>query len=90
MGQYLSCPLFSLTVSLLYSTTEKVIINLIIFIDISVYLFLLQDAETIDRLNESGELRQILKPYKVSLSNSSLFIYNYNYLLDFSFDLIIN
>lgn len=33
------------------------------------YAFLLlQDAETIERLNESGELRRILKPYKVSKS----------------------
>lgn len=29
-----------------------------------------QDAETVERLNESGELRQLLRPYKVSGANS--------------------
>lgn len=28
--------------------------------------FLFQNAETIEKLNESGELRRILKPFKVS------------------------
>lgn len=31
----------------------------------------LQDAETVERLNESGELRQLLRPYKVSGGHSS-------------------
>ena len=29
-------------------------------------LLLLQDADMIEKLNECGELRQILKPYKVT------------------------
>ncbi len=29
------------------------------------FLLMFQDAEAIEKLNESGELRQILKPYKV-------------------------
>lgn len=30
------------------------------------HVSLLQDAETVEKLNETGELRRILKPYKVS------------------------
>lgn len=36
------------------------------FLYTSFVLFRLQGAETVERLNETGQLRQMLKPYKVS------------------------
>lgn len=31
------------------------------------FLFIVQDADQVERLNESGELRQLLKSYKVGV-----------------------
>lgn len=49
--------------------------NSILFDEFSLF----QDAETVERLNESGELRKILKPYKVSSRRS------FSFLKDFPF-----
>lgn len=38
---------------------------MVLTFDIYLYIYS-QDAETVERLNESGELRQLLRPYKVS------------------------
>lgn len=48
---------------------------LILFLDVFLLFFLFfffQDADTVERLNESGELRRMLKPYQVIQDKSLL------------------